>query len=210
MLHSSLMTLCSSTLRLLMPPAICSMSTPFLTCSRKCLTCARQKLSRLPLRSWALRPARTCAMLTSACSSALQISVNISFMTVWSMTVVCVILRMATAIFEPRSASTMAPAGCWRVGRPAPARAGWGRLEQPRAQTRFSQSGRGLVYGFWFINRYTTARGTQHTPHLEEYVLQKYAHRRQSARSCLSPNTSALDGHSLPAPQTSCSCFTIP
>ena len=55
-----------------------------------------------------------------------------------------------------------------------------------------------------FINRSTTARGTQHTPLLEEYVLQKYAHRRQSARSCLSPIVGPLDGHSPPAPQTSC------
>ncbi len=54
------------------------------------------------------------------------------------------------------------------------------------------------------MDRYTTARGTQHTPRLEEYVLQKYAHRRQSARSCLSPIFGSLDGHSPPAPQTSC------
>ena len=35
----------------------------------------------------------------------------------------------------------------------------------------------------FYQNRYTTARGTQHTPLLEEYVLQKYAHQASASPS---------------------------
>ena len=85
--QSSLHTACSSIFRLFSPPASASTSTFFVTFSRRCFT---------------------CATFTSACSSALQISMSISFTTDSSITVACVILRSATATFEPRSASTIA------------------------------------------------------------------------------------------------------